>query len=543
MSHLVRLSLVLLPIAAACGPKHATPPPSSPADATPKSEDLSAEMQKVALAGTIFRPEAIAPMNMVLVRPSKKLTVDQQRAAWKKAVKNPKLPLANRATEAQILATVLWDAGKAKPVERPALLAEAREALAALHRAAAGQLDVTSLEMAAALALAVNDRPGATPYLDELIARFPGEPAGVTARSQRAFHLLQAGDDAAAAALLTGVDLATAPAELAYVIAWSRFRARDLPGASTAIAAAIKGWTNETYRKPIVRDFLIITARAGAAPADAAATLAALPWAPATGTEADKAIALRNLRYDLTYKLSQAYGLAGRPELAAATIELALAVVGDKAQPADVVVYRLEQAEYLRRAGKITELAAAWRAARAALDQCAAACTAGDRKGFGDGLATRAVELHTVFATTGDVRYQAAAKALYELFAALPDRADAEQVGQYAADFAATTAPDTGAQYADGLVAPLSARLQEIAGCYEEILQGERALAGTLALILEIDQAGAVTGVATDPAGGDAGLAAVARCAETRARGWTLPARPRPGVARIKTIYELSPPS
>ncbi len=542
MSYLTRLSFVIAPFAVACGPKPAPPPPTPPAEVKPTTEDLAAEIQKVPLTGTLFRPEGLPPMSLPLVRPTRRVTVDQQRATWKKVNKSSRATLAARATEAQLLASLLWEAGlRARPADRPAMIAEARAALAAVHATAAGQLDASTLELAAALALAVNDHAAATPYLDELLARFASAPIASIVRAQRAFQLMVGGDDAAAAALLAGLEPTVEAPELAYVIAWSRFRARALPGASAAIAAAIKGWRSETFRKPVMRDFLIITARAGTLPAEAMTTISALDWAPAKLKGEPRTVAVRNLHYDLVYKLSQSYGFAGRPELAVATIELALGVIGAAAQPADVVVYRLEQAEYARRAGALERVGDAWAIAKAALDACTA-CPVADRTAFGDLLKTRAVELHTVFATTGDPSYRDAAKTLYALFATLPERADAAEVTRYASDFAATTVPESGAQYADGLLAPLSVRLQEVAACYDEVLQGDRTVGGTLALTLEIDQGGMVSGATTEPAAGDSGLAAVGRCVEGRARAWRLPSRPRPGVARVKSVYELNPP-
>lgn len=105
----------------------------------------------------------------------------------------------------------------------------------------------------------------------------------------------------------------------------------------------------------------------------------------------------------------------------------------------------------------------------------------------------------------------------------------------------ATTAHENEAQYGRDIIAPLAAHLPEVAECYGSVLQDTRDLTGVLTLTIEVDQAGVVTGAVTEPAAGAAGLAAVGRCVESRARGWRLPSRPRPGVARITSTYELSP--
>jgi hypothetical protein len=60
-------------------------------------------------------------------------------------------------------------------------------------------------------------------------------------------------------------------------------------------------------------------------------------------------------------------------------------------------------------------------------------------------------------------------------------------------------------------------------------------------IALEIDRSGAITGAAGDPPAGDAGLAAVSRCIEERARAWVMPSRPRDGVARVTLSFGLTP--
>ena len=109
----------------------------------------------------------------------------------------------------------------------------------------------------------------------------------------------------------------------------------------------------------------------------------------------------------------------------------------------------------------------------------------------------------------------------------------------HARELESVRVPDDGSQYHEAVRAPLVARFQEVLACYEGRLQGERTLGGALTVRLEVDQRGAVAGVTTEPAGGLTGMAAVASCVEGRARGWTLPSRPRPGVARISLPFVL----
>ena len=88
-------------------------------------------------------------------------------------------------------------------------------------------------------------------------------------------------------------------------------------------------------------------------------------------------------------------------------------------------------------------------------------------------------------------------------------------------------------------MAPLVARFQEVLACYEDRLQGDRTLGGALTVRLEVDQRGEVIGATTEPAGGLASMAAVASCVERRARTWSLPTRPRAGIARISLPFIL----
>lgn len=496
---------------------------------TPRTsvEDVTVDAGQVTLTGLRFVPDAIGPPSMLLVHGSRRVTLERLRAAWTKAQADRKLTTARRLLDAQLLASALFEAARADAARRAALITEARTVLEASHQLAGPDTDETTLVMAAALALGVDDGPGADPYLAELISRFGDRPGGVMARAQLAYARLRSNDDAVAATLLVGADPTPTQPELAYVIAWTRFRGGNRAGAATAITAAAQGWQAEASRVAVERDLLIMFARAEVPLADATAAIATLAPQP-------------ERRHALLYQLSTAYAFAGRPDEASAALDAAVAAL-----PAPPVALlpsiRLLQAEYARRGGHVEAVAAAWKAAAAALAACPS-CGADERKALGDGIAERAVEAHTTFATSGDARYRRAAEELYALFASLPDvdgRADRAAVAQYAADFAKTQPPTDGAQYADAIKAPLAVRRQEVLACYEQALQGAPATGGALALTLEIGQDGAVTGATTDPPGGTEGLAAVASCVEARARTWRLPTRPRPGVARVSQRFVL----
>jgi hypothetical protein len=83
--------------------------------------------------------------------------------------------------------------------------------------------------------------------------------------------------------------------------------------------------------------------------------------------------------------------------------------------------------------------------------------------------------------------------------------------------------------------------LQPMVACYEEVLQSETELTGTLKVILEIDDTGKVTGVETDPKGGAEGIAAVATCVDKRFRDLQFPGRSKAGKTAVVRVYEFSP--
>jgi hypothetical protein len=97
------------------------------------------------------------------------------------------------------------------------------------------------------------------------------------------------------------------------------------------------------------------------------------------------------------------------------------------------------------------------------------------------------------------------------------------------------------AAYAHAAKATIDARRQEAQACYEQVLQGQPALAGPLMIHLEIDANGAVTGATSEPPEGDAGIAAVARCTVAKIRAWQFPARSGGGVARLTAGFALAP--
>jgi len=509
-----------------------TRPPPTAIEAGAPTQDVEVALDPVRLTGTYFVPEAVPPATMVLVRPRARTTLDRQRKAWAHTVKDARARLDTKRVEAEILATLLFEAATSDAQQRASLLTEARTAVDQVIAQAPADADAVILHMAASLALVLGDDAGAVDPLQQLVIRFPDRPDAAAMRAQLAFLQLRAGQDQAAAKTVAGLDAEASP-ELAYVKAWIAFRGGDRLGAAAAIARAASTWTADAYREPLVRDTLLMTARLGTPPEQARSVVASL-------VTLDDPVAARNLRHALLYMLSKAYAFAGRPDQAAAVVDLAVTEAGGAVPETDLPVYRLDQADYARRAGRIGDVAAAWATARAALEECKS-CPDSSWSHFATGLSAWAIEMHTVYAKTGDQRYHDAARALYDLFAGLETQPEAETISRYAREFAQTRPPQTASGYGDGIKAPLASHLQEVQACYEQVLQGAPTLNGTVTLRLEVDKSGAVTGAVTEPPGGLTGLAAVGKCIEERARAWPLPSRTLEGVARITVPYQLAP--
>ena len=420
-------------LAAGCGPTARTPAQPLPPTAPP-TEDLTIELTTTTLEGTVFVPQGLPAPPVPVVRPKRRTTLDKQRAAWKKLAADGKAPLARKALEAQVLATLLFEKlvllAPEAPTREP-MLAEARAALAAVRDVAGDQVDQVTLEMAAALALGVADLPGATPYLEALIARVPEAPAARMARAQLGYAQLRAGKDAAAT--VEGLEPSAASPDAAYIIAWVKFRAGDGPGAATAITAAASGWKDAATRPGLVRDVLIMSSRGGVAPAGAADIVAGLlPDGPA------RAAALLDL--------GRAYDLAGRADDALAAFDLALGLGGAALDPSDQLAARRSQADLARKAGRVADLGRRWRAVADALARCPA-CPDEVRGAVASELAQRAYELHTVHITSGDARYKTAAIDLYRVHAGLPGAPDATAVAAHARDLDHARVPEDGGQY------------------------------------------------------------------------------------------------
>ncbi len=82
---------------------------------------------------------------------------------------------------------------------------------------------------------------------------------------------------------------------------------------------------------------------------------------------------------------------------------------------------------------------------------------------------------------------------------------------------------------------------KDLRDCVQEVQSGAAGvdLSGDLRLSLEVDARGQVLGGATVPAGGEAGLAALADCVLARARQWKFPSRTTPGSTVLIVPFQM----
>jgi hypothetical protein len=460
-------------------------------------------------------------------------TVAEQRK------KIEKLKNRAKADDIQLLVTVLWqegmkaeltgtEEGVAKSKE---LYAEGRDQLQALYAAAGdGQADELTVRRLAIAQMTLEDEPAAMALYQELASRFPDSAEATMDTTWLAYLLVRAHRAADAASVVEGWD-ATAdatPAEVAYVAAWVAYRQGNDDAARAAIAAAAAKWRGPVGREALLNDIKLIMARAGGSVEEGrAALVSALP--------PDKPVFVTLHMY----KFHEALMFAGRYREAADTLESLMQGAVDS----DRVTFRYNQADYEFRDNHPGVSAERIREAQAA---CAAwaDCPAQTKNAIAERIALLARLYHTTYATTLDKTYADAAKSLYEAYIQLEGRSDtAEYKTQLSnlEDHIANANPSTGRHGKEVMGIFIQARGEQPKACYERVLGGEPELAGEIKVVVDIAETGEVSGVTTEPAAGQEGLAAVAGCLEQHIRTWGFPARTVPGLTRLLFPYAFTP--
>lgn len=522
-------SVALLASLAACGaPQTSTPPPNggpTPTGPTAPAGDVTVDIPKVELRGGVYKPEALGLPLMPFAEPKRKTTLDKARQELAKAKEQEE-----KEARAQILATMLFRASRTEPADKAkALLEEARNGLRSSVTGATQTPDANTLRMLGAYEYLVGDVVGSAEAWGKLATAYPQDKEVDYFRTWWAYCLLQAGKNAEAAEVLKAVVPSVKAPELAYVTAWSRFRAGDNPGAWQAMRAATIGWPDKTRATELERDMILFGARTGAAVPEIQLVAKAF-----VGKEP-------SLQYQLLYGISQALTASGRYPDAVAMMDAALTAGGTMVAPQDPPKLRFQQSELTLRFDDPITGARFGKQAVSALDTCGAACT--DRADVLAAVLRVATFFHSIFGTSHDQRYYSPARELYDAVLAASDATRKPEVQKLIEQIDKTRKairPGGGVHDKDLVAALLRLHDQEVLACYENVMvkQGG-SFEGALSLVLEFDVSGAVTGATSTPPAGESEVAAVAKCSTERAKQWRLPARGKPGVSRVTMNYGL----
>src|SRR5687767_5069500 len=141
---------------------------------------------------------------------------------------------------------------------------------------------------------------------------------------------------------------------------------------------------------------------------------------------------------------------------------------------------------------------------------------------------------HILYATANDVRYYEPASLLYQtsvpkITLDTAKREEAKKDQDILEKTFKSMKHGVGTHDKAAIGALLNRHNQEIQACYEQGLAANPKLGGKLAVTLEAEQSGKITGVTTDPKAGMADMALVAGCVEQRVKAWKLPSRAQAG--------------
>jgi len=490
----------------------------------PGAQDFNLEYEATALPGTYFQPEGIElrPL-MLMARGSKKLTLVKQRQAYQKA--KP----ATKVGEAEVLATMLYE--EAQKLEddsaRLTMIEEARKALADTRAAHPDKLDVVLLHNLGCLTWDLGDPLAAAEAFGAAATLKPTDAGYAERRAYQIYYLVRGGKNAEAMAAAQGTEPSATEPELAYAIAWAAWRTGDGARALGAIEIATAGWRSEATRPALRRDIAIFSARVSGKSADAISLANKF-----AGSDKEKL-------FDTLGLMHQAFTLAGRY---AEAIELTDAMLATGVLPSQATKYALlfEKADAAKALGQSEALVGYVKDGLAAWAACGKECEGGGTETAIKLVFNYARFANYLYTTSQDEKWYVASNELYNSYlglSAITDRDVVQQEAEVLQRGHERALKGVGTHDKDAISFVLVPYRAQVLTCLDNELQQDPSISGALALQLEVAQSGEVTGATSEPAGGEAGLAAAATCATAAARAWTFPARTRPGVTRIGIPY------
>lgn len=495
--------------------------------------DVSIDLDPLSITGAVYEPSSQIRPPTPKVEPNprqRKPTLAQQRSIFR----NARDPVLKQA-QAAVLATMLFEESKAaEKAQATVLLTEARQALRDAATAAGKDVDEVTLRLLGSYELLLDDYPAAEKAWQDLIAKDPKDKNLPSNKAWLAYSMLQQGKNAEALAVVTTEPLTEQQPELAYTIAWAKWRAGDGAAAWQAIVTAAKGWGNFLGKNDVQDHAMVIAAHTK------------LPFPQALPQLYEVFGAQQpNQQYDILAKIvAKSYQEVGRWTDAIAAIEEAIKALGAQVPPTDRVYLRYSQADMTVRLDTPDVAAKYAKQAIEALGQCPK-CTDKEKQDVVSAVAVMARLFHILYATANDIRYYQPANDLYVL--TIPLMADPKRRTETSNDAETlqrtlkNTKVGTGTHGKDAIGIIIERHSKEVQGCYENQLVMNPKLTGSLVVHLDSDQSGQIKGVATEPKAGQADMAAVASCVVERARKWSLPRRGMPGTTRIKAPFTFAP--
>jgi tetratricopeptide (TPR) repeat protein len=542
-------------LVACAGPQQEAKPddgaatPSGPAAPAKKtvSGDVSFELPPTDIKANLYEPDALSRPGMPLIDPKRPTTADKLRAA----IQSAKDPVLKQA-QAAILVTMLYRQSKEDKSQEKAKWGEARQLLRDIAQQVGDQaVDEITLRLLGSYEILLEDYPAAEKAWQTLIDHDPKSKELPYNRAYLAYAQLKQFKNAEALASVGTDKPDAAQPELAYVMAWAKYRAGDFPGAWDAIAAAAKGWGNAPRREELEQNVLQLAGRANITEEQASPVLIGLGHDKALlmypGKKADaKEVKDRDklLGYDLLAKLGvSGYSLAGRWADAVAALGKAYDYGADAVPPDDRVVIRYSQSDYTVRLDTPDVAVGFAKQALDAVDACGPKCSDKDNANTVQGVYQMGRLFHILYATANDKRYYQPAHDLYALTIKRLPQAQQVQANQDSTKLELTLKnlkPGTGTHDKGAIGALLARHTPEVQACFEYALERNPKLSGSLTVSLESDNTGVIKGVTTQPPAGPADMAMVAGCTINVAKTWKLPQRGMAGTTRIKTSFTFS---
>lgn len=513
----------------ACTPKQETETtPTQPSQPKPPpSEDIAIEdLSEIKLEGRLYKPDALVPPSMVGVKTDGKKLPAQRKA-------HAKAKDAKKVEEARVLVTMLRDAADqaaADPAAADALRNEMLTLLRETRQAGGENADAVILQMLFASEWRAGNVDAALAAGSELVTRHgDSKPAKYSAPYVAYGYLLQ-GKNAEAAQVAQSWTLEDPASNYtnAYVTAWVALRQGNDALARQGMLQAARGWQIKRTWGTLQSEISLFLAHTGASVEEAVAVVTELG---------------QDSQYIWMFQTSEEYARLGRHAEASELLNQAAKIAGGNMKPSELVTFRNRQYNYELMALNIDRSADYAVQMHQAVQACGAAC-ADQAAPVAEQISTLAVFYHTIYSTTLDERFYGPAKKLYDYYLTL-GQPDTETNRTYLSRLEQTkklATPGNGKHNKAVMdIITSRGRPDALKACYEDVLQSDPTLVGAVKVTLEVDPQGKVTGVTTDPAGGESGLGAVATCVQEQTRTWLFPGRTLAGTTRVVRTFTFAP--